>query len=101
MTDDEIIQKQKDFGQRLRANRNAYGITITSLSVHSGLSTRTIHQMELGLGGKGGWTLRSEIRYLYSLKALAEANFIRRTTSKRYFPPVILSPDTAIFHKYL
>lgn len=98
MTEEEVLLKRQEFGRRLRENRNAYGISIESLSVHSGLSTRTIGQIELG---KVAWIVDSEIRYLSSLKELIEALHKRRKTSTRYFPPVVISPEIAIFTKYL
>jgi predicted transcriptional regulator len=98
MKESEYLSIRRKIGQRLRDNRVAYGISQSSIAVHSGLSTRTIGQMERG---EVWWSVFSEIKYIESLKYLAEANHKRRTTSKNYVLPPILDPAQAIFLKYL
>lgn len=98
MTDKKYKERLYDMGQRLKVNREAYGITQADLAQHSGLSSRTICMMETG---RKWWSVLSEMKYLDSLKALAEANWHRRKSSKHYTLPPILDPTTAIFQKYL
>lgn len=93
-----ILKKRGELGKQLRDNRKAYGISQASLSLHSGLSTRTIGAMERGTLK---WTVDTEIAYLTSLKALAEYSFNLRKHVKGYTPPILLPPDRAIFSKYL
>lgn len=98
MTDKKYKERLLQLGQRLKANREAYGITQTDLAQHSGMSSRTICAMERG---RNWWTVLSEMKYLDSLEALIKANSHRRKSSKHYTLPPILDPKDAIFQKYL
>lgn len=98
MTDKKYKERLLQMGQRLKANREAYGITQADLAQHSGMSSRTICGMERG---RSCWTVLSEMKYLDSLKALIEANTRHRKSSKHYILPTILDPKDAIFQKYL
>lgn len=94
----DILQKRIELGRKLRDNREAYNITISDLSVHSGLTIGKISLMERG---KIFWTLASEIKYMHSLQHLIEAQLERRKKFPKLYPPVKLDPDKAIFTKYL
>lgn len=92
---DQPIDKQRQLiGAKLKANRSAWHITQMNISLHSGLSMKTIVRIEKG---KLPYTIDTVLRYIDSLRSLVESSAKHRSKSKQYTLPIILDLDMIIF----
>jgi transcriptional regulator with XRE-family HTH domain len=69
MLNSDIEKARVHKAQQLKRLRALYGITLTAVSVRSGLSVETIYRIE---SGSKTWTVDSEMSYLLTIDRLID-----------------------------